>query len=103
MRKQKTPEQAALELAAVLDEVSANIKDGRCHVSMETARFAIDLLTNRELSQDEAQSMLNMSRYSFENAVAEGRLPQGRRRSTRAGKKVWFLWELKRFLRNTTS
>lgn len=74
--KVKTPEQAAMELAAVLDEVSANIKEGRCHVSLETARFAIDLLTNRELSQDEAQSLLNMSRYSFENAVDQGRLPR---------------------------
>lgn len=84
-------------IAKVLADELRNIVDrleaGTCVISMDAAEDIMNMLAHIPMSKTEAYEYLNVSRSTFDNMVALGELPKGRKEK---GKKelVWYKDEL---------
>jgi predicted DNA-binding transcriptional regulator AlpA len=80
-------------LANELRNIADKLEDGTCVISMDTAEDIINMIAHIPLSKTEAYEYLNVSRSTFDNMVALGELPKGRKVK---GKKelIWYKDEL---------
>lgn len=80
-------------LANELRNIANKLEDGTCVMSMDAVEDIINMLAHIPLSKAEAYEYLNLSRSTFDNMVAKGDIPKGRKIK---GKKelVWYKDEL---------
>lgn len=80
-------------LANELRNIANKLEDGTCVMSMDAVEDIINMLAHIPLSKAEAYEYLNLSRATFDNMVAKGDIPKGRKIK---GKKelVWYKDEL---------
>lgn len=63
-----------------LRDTANKLESGSCELSDEEAFDLLKIVGHRALSKAEACSYLNCSRPTFDNAVAAGLIPKGRKR-----------------------
>lgn len=82
-------------ISRLLHEIADKIDDGSCEMSQQECLDVFNLLAHEALSKEQACKFMNMSRSTFDNYVALGKIPQGRKR---VGFKelVWYRDELAR-------
>lgn len=87
-------------LADELRNIADKLEAGTCVISMDAAEDIINMLAHIPLSKTEAYEYLNVSRATFDNMVAIGELPKGRKTK---GKKelVWYKDELEKCIKKT--
>ena len=80
-------------LANELRKVADKLDTGECVISMDTAEDVLGMLVHIPMSKVQAYEFLNVSRATFDNMVAMGELPKGRKEK---GKKelIWYKDEL---------
>lgn len=85
-------------LANELRNIADRLENGTCVIDMNAAEDIISMLAHVPMSKTEAYLYLNMSRATFDNKVALGELPKGRKVR---GKKelVWYKDELEKCAR----
>ena len=73
--------------------IANKLEDGTCVMSMDAVEDIINMLAHIPLSKTEAYEYLNLSWATFDNMVAKGDIPKGRKIK---GKKelVWYKDEL---------
>lgn len=64
----------------LLRQIANDIDSGNCEIEEEQAMDIMSCIGHEVLSKDSACSYLNISRSKFDSLVAEGKLPQGRKR-----------------------
>lgn len=64
----------------LLRQIANDIDSGSCELEEEQAMDIMSCIGHEVLSKDSACSYLNISRSKFDSLVAEGKLPQGRKR-----------------------
>ncbi len=85
-------------LADELRNIADRLEAGTCVISMDAAEDIINMLAHIPMSKTEAYEYLNVSRSTFDNMIALGELPKGRKEK---GKKelVWYKDELEECIR----
>lgn len=85
-------------LADELRNIADRLEAGTYVISMDAAEDIINMLAHIPMSKTEAYEYLNVSRSTFDNMVALGELPKGRKEK---GKKelVWYKDELEECIR----
>lgn len=85
-------------ITKLLRETADKIDAGTCELSDEEMSDIMKVLTHRALSKEQACAYLNCSRATFDNAVALGKIPKGKKR--RGFKElIWYEDELSNILK----
>lgn len=82
-------------LAKEFRRIADALDNGTCEISMDAAEDIIGMVAHIPLSKVQSYEFLNVSRATFDNMVAMGELPKGRKDK---GKKelVWYKDELQK-------
>jgi len=67
-------------ISKTLREIADKIDSDTCELTEEQAMHIMSTIGHEAMSKDSACSYLNISRSKFDSLVAEGKLPQGRKR-----------------------
>lgn len=67
-------------ISKTLSEIADKIDSDTCELTEEQAMHIMSSIGHEVMSKDSACSYLNISRSKFDSLVAEGKLPQGRKR-----------------------
>lgn len=80
-------------LANELRTAADKLENGECAIGMDAAEDILGMLVHIPMSKAQAYEFLNVSRATFDNMVAMGDIPKGRKEK---GKKelVWYKDEL---------
>ena len=80
-------------LANELRKAADRLDTGECAIGMDAAEDILGMLVHIPMSKVQAYEFLNVSRATFDNMVAIGEIPKGRKEK---GKKelVWYKDEL---------
>lgn len=84
-------------VSKTLREIADKIDSGNCELDDEQAMHIMSTIGHEAMSKDSACSYLNISRSKFDSLVAEGKLPEGKKRRG-FKEKIWFKDELSNIL-----
>ena len=80
-------------ISKLLRDTADKIENGTCELSLDEASDIVNILAHEPLSKESACHYLNVSRATFDNLVASGKIPKGKKR--RGFKElVWYKDEL---------
>ena len=80
-------------VSKMLRQIADKIDGGTCEIDEEQALHIMSTIAHEPMSKDTACSYLNISRSKFDSLVAEGKLPEGKKRRG-FKEKIWFKDEL---------
>lgn len=80
-------------VSKLLRQIADKIDGGTCEIDEEQALHIMSTIAHEPMSKDVACSYLNISRSKFDSLVAEGKLPEGKKRRG-FKEKIWFKDEL---------
>lgn len=84
-------------VSKMLRQIADKIDGGNCEIDEEQALHIMSTIAHEPMSKDTACSYLNISRSKFDSLVAEGKLPEGKKRRG-FKEKIWFKDELSNIL-----
>lgn len=84
-------------VSKMLRQIADKIDGGTCEIDEEQALHIMSTIAHEPMSKDTACSYLNISRSKFDSLVAEGKLPEGKKRRG-FKEKIWFKDELSNIL-----
>lgn len=84
-------------VSKLLRQIADKIDGGNCEIDEEQALHIMATISHEPMSKDTACSYLNISRSKFDSLVAEGKLPEGKKRRG-FKEKIWFKDELSNIL-----
>ena len=84
-------------VSKLLRQIADKIDGGNCEIDEEQALHIMSTIAHEPMSKDSACSYLNISRSKFDSLVAEGKLPEGKKRRG-FKEKIWFKDELSNIL-----
>lgn len=84
-------------VSKLLRQIADKIDGGNCEIDEEQALHIMATISHEPMSKDTACSYLNISRSKFDFLVAEGKLPEGKKRRG-FKEKIWFKDELSNIL-----
>lgn len=84
-------------VSKLLRQIADKIDGGNCEIDEEQALHIMATIAHEPMSKDTACSYLNISRSKFDSLVAEGKLPEGKKRRG-FKEKIWFKDELSNIL-----
>lgn len=80
-------------VSKLLRQIADKIDGGNCEIDEEQALHIMSTIAHEPMSKDVACSYLNISRSKFDSLVADGKLPEGKKRRG-FKEKIWFKDEL---------
>ena len=80
-------------VSKLLRQIADKIDGGTCEIDEEQALHIMSTIAHEPMSKDVACSYLNISRSKFDSLVADGKLPEGKKRRG-FKEKVWFKDEI---------
>lgn len=84
-------------VSKLLRQIADKIDGGNCEIDEEQALHIMSTIAHEPISKDAACSYLNISRSKFDSLVADGKLPEGKKRRG-FKEKIWFKDELSNIL-----
>lgn len=84
-------------VSKLLRQIADKIDGGNCEIDEEQALHIMSTIAHEPMSKDVACSYLNISRSKFDSLVADGKLPEGKKRRG-FKEKIWFKDELSNIL-----
>ena len=84
-------------VSKLLRQIADKIDGGTCEIDEEQALHIMSTIAHEPMSKDVACSYLNISRSKFDSLVADGKLPEGKKRRG-FKEKIWFKDELSNIL-----
>ena len=84
-------------VSKLLRQIADKIDGGTCELDEEQALHIMSTIAHEPMSKDVACSYLNISRSKFDSLVANGKLPEGKKRRG-FKEKIWFKDELSNIL-----
>ena len=73
----------------LLEEALRNIKEDKCSMSEMEMQALFDALADVKMNKHQAAGMLNLSQSSFENEIASGKIPEGKKLYAGDTHKYW--------------
>jgi len=80
-------------VSKLLRQIADKIDSDNCEIDEEQALHIMSTIAHEPMSKDVACSYLNISRSKFDSLVADGKLPEGKKRRG-FKEKIWFKDEL---------
>lgn len=85
-------------IVALLEQALRDVKADRCNMSEAECQSLFDALANIKLNKNQAAEFVHLSQSQFDNEVAVGRIPEGRKLYRGDTHKYWSKRELINYL-----